>query len=267
VIDSSHLVAVDVGNSSVKLATLHRDSIRDHAIRHSSARWEQTVLEWVEELFEDEPIFWRLASVRRSAANQLSDAICDRVASPLIQFVTHQHVPMPIAVDHPDRLGIDRLLSAYAASRRFSLPAVVIDAGSAVTVDWISDTGSFCGGAILPGLGLQSRSLATETEALPQLQWDQPGSVSLPAKNTGDAIRGGILVGVSAAIDELIVRYRVIAQATSDQLEVVLTGGDAATISPHLRHNHRVIPNLVCRGLLDLPRSIGAPAGSAAGSS
>ncbi len=266
-IDSSHLVAVDVGNSSVKLATSHGDSIRDHAIRHSSPRWEQAVLEWVEDLFGDQPIFWRLASVRRSAANQLSDAICDRASSPLIQFVTHHHVPMPIAVDHPDRLGIDRLLSAYAASRRFGLPAVVIDAGSAVTVDWIDDSGSFCGGAILPGLGLQSRSLATETEALPQLQWDQPGSVSVPGKNTRDAIRGGILVGVSAAIDELIVRYRQTAQVGPDQLQVVVTGGDAATISPHLRHNHRVVPNLVCRGLLDLPRSIGASTGSISGSS
>lgn len=258
--ESSHLVAVDVGNSSVKLAACCGDSIQDHAIRHSSARWEQAVLDWVENLFGDRAISWRLASVRRSAANQLSDAICDRTTSPLIHFITHRHVPMPVLVDHPDRLGIDRLLSAYAASQRFSVPAVVIDAGSAVTVDWINEAGSFCGGAILPGLGLQSRSLATETEALPQLQWDQPRSVSVPAKNTGDAIRGGILVGVSAAIDELIVRYRQTAQVGPEQLQVVLTGGDAPTISPHLRHNHRVIPNLVCRGLLDLPRSIEAPA-------
>lgn len=251
------MVAIDVGNSSVKLAASTGDSIRDHAIRHSSPRWEESVLEWVTALFGDQPILWRLASVRRSTANQLSDAICERAASSSIQFVTHQHIPMPVAVDHPDRLGIDRLLSAYAASRRYKLPAVVVDAGSAVTVDWISDRGCFDGGAILPGLGLQARSLATETEALPQLQWDQPRPLLVPAKNTGDAIHGGILVGISAAIDELIVRYRQASQVHQDQLQVVVTGGDAPTISPLLRHNHLVVPNLVCRGLLDLPRSIG----------
>ncbi len=266
-IDSSHLVAVDVGNSSVKLAACRGDEVADHKIRHSSARWEQSVLDWVEDLFGDSPIYWRLASVRRSAANQLSDAICERTAQPTIQFVTHQHVPMQADVDHPDRLGIDRLLSAYAASRRFRLPAVVVDAGSAVTVDWISEAGSFSGGAILPGLGLQSRSLATDTEALPQLQWDQAGDLSLPAKNTGDAIRGGILLGVSAAIDALIDRYRRAVEVAPDRLQVVVTGGDGPTISPHLRHNHCVVPNLVCRGLLDLPRSIGIPSGSASGSS
>lgn len=254
---SVHLVAVDVGNSSVKLAAFCRDALQDHAICHRSPRWEQSVLDWVENLFGEVPVLWRLASVRRSTANQLSDAICGRVSSPSIQFVTHQDVPMPVEVDHPDRLGIDRLLSAYAASRRFNLPAVVVDAGSAVTVDWVSRQGSFCGGAILPGIGLQSRSLATETEALPQLQWEQPGMLSLPARNTADAIRGGILVGVSAAIDELISRYAQRERLVPDQFQVVVTGGDGLRISPHLRHNHHVVPNLVCRGLLDLPRSEG----------
>lgn len=254
--DSSHLVAVDVGNSSVKLAAWGEDALREHAIRHDSPRWDQAVLEWAVELFGDQPLLWRLASVRRSTANQLSDAICARGSQPLIEFITHQHVPMTLAVDHPDRLGIDRLLSAFAASRRFPLPLVVIDAGSAVTVDWIDHQGCFCGGAILPGLGLQSRALATETEALPQLQWDQPTPPTVPAKNTGDAMRGGILLGIAAAIDVLIVRYREAAQVAADQLTVVITGGDARTISPHLHHNHQVMPNLVCRGLLDLPRSI-----------
>ena len=255
-IESRQLVAVDVGNSSVKLAAAHGDVVHDHAIPHSSPRWEQSVLDWAQRIFGEHPIAWRMASVRRSAANQLSDAIYQRVAPTQIQFVTHRHVPMPVAVDHPDRLGIDRLLSAFAASRRARMPAVVIDAGSAVTVDWVSGSGEFGGGAILPGLGLQSRSLSTETEALPQLQWDDPRPFRLPARNTADAIRAGILVGLSAAIDELIERYGANAEAASEPPSVFLTGGDASTISSHLRHNHQVVPNLVCRGLLELTRSL-----------
>ena len=57
-------------------------------------------------------------------------------------------------------------------AERLALPAVVIDAGSAITVDWISADGRFGGGAILPGLDLQSRALARGTEALPQIHWE-----------------------------------------------------------------------------------------------
>lgn len=255
-IEPRQLVAVDVGNSSIKLAAAHGDVVHDHAIPHSSPRWEQSVLDWALGIFGEHPGAWRMASVRRSTANQLSDAIYQRSVQTQIQFVTHHHVPMPVVVDHPDRLGIDRLLSAFAASRRAPMPAVVIDAGSAVTVDWVSASGEFCGGAILPGLGLQSRSLSTETEALPQLQWDDPRPFRVPARNTADAIRAGILVGLSAAIDELIDRYEANAEAASNPPCVFLTGGDASTISSHLRHNHQVVPNLVCRGLLELPRSL-----------
>jgi type III pantothenate kinase len=256
---SSQVIAVDVGNSSVKLATFAQGSVREHAIRHSCDHWEGMVLDWVHDLHGNHPrIVWRIASVRRSAAHQLSDAICLQSQNSVIEFVSHQHVPMPTEVDHPERLGIDRLLSAYAASRRLPLPAVVVDAGSAVTVDWVSAAGIFCGGAILPGLALQARSLATETEALPQLQWSQNHAFSLPGKNTGDAIRGGILLGIAAAVDDLIIRYRQTDTSSSPAAHVALTGGDASTISPFVRHPHQVFPNLVCRGLLELPRSLGS---------
>lgn len=263
--DFEQVVAIDVGNSSIKLATNDRGTLLQHSISHQSENWEQEVLDWVDGLSRPDSIHWRIASVRPSAANHLVQtigkraigkrAIGKRVAEPSIEFITHHRIPMPITVDHPDRLGIDRLLSAYAASRRFGLPAVVIDAGSAVTVDWVGETGSFAGGAIFPGLALQARSLANGTEALHEIRWNQESLVAVPAKNTSDAMLAGILLGVSAAIDALIDRYCQTARLDPDNIRVVMTGGDGPTLSPHLRHNHQVFPNLVCRGLLDLPRS------------
>jgi type III pantothenate kinase len=147
------------------------------------------------------------------------------------------------------------LLSAFAATSRHDPPAVIIDAGSAVTVDWVCGRRRFCGGAILPGLDLQSRALASGTEALPEIRWGGDHPIRLPAKNTEDAIRSGILAGMSASIDALIERYREAAGLAAKEIRVVLTGGDGPAISPHLRHIHQLAPNLVCRGLLDLPRS------------
>jgi type III pantothenate kinase len=249
------VVAVDVGNSAVKIAVRREQSIVDHSIRIGSARWEQAAIEWVRDQLGCNQTGWRIASVHRSAAIQLENAICDSYADASIHLVTRHDVPMRVDVDHPDQLGIDRLLNAYAARTRIDTPAVVIDAGSAVTVDWVSEAGHFCGGAILPGLGLQAKALATGTDVLPEIEWTGESAIQLPGKNTADAIRSGILAGTAAGVDGLIERYRNIAGVKAGEVPVVLTGGDGPRISPHLRHLHQIMPNLVCRGLLDLPRS------------
>ncbi|MFK8112119.1 MAG: type III pantothenate kinase [Rubripirellula sp.] len=247
------IVAVDVGNSAVKLAVQSDDLIIDHSIRIGSSGWELSVIGWVRDHLGCRDTHWRIASVHRPAALQLEAAIRKPDQGATIQQIYHQDVPMKIEVDQPDRLGIDRLLSAYAASNLVDAPLVVIDAGSAVTVDWVNQAGDFCGGAILPGLGLQSRALVMGTDALPEVEWSAGQSLSLPAKNTSDAIRGGIVIGMSASIDGLVDRYCEAAEVSLDKAHVVMTGGDAVTLSPHLRHPHEVRCNLVCRGLLDLP--------------
>ncbi len=250
------MVAIDVGNSAVKVAVYDGDTVIDHAIRIGPIGWEEAAIDWVRRQLGDENTSWRIASVHQTAAEQLGCAIGKSIPDALIELVTRHEVPMQANVDHPDRLGIDRLLSAYAATNRLDPPIVVVDAGSAVTVDWVDAQGHFSGGAILPGLGLQSRSLQRETEALPQIEWSGDTELRFPAKNTTDAIRSGILIGVSAAVDELVRRYCDAAGAKPGSFQVALTGGDAAALSPYLQHSHQVIPNLVCRGLLDLPRSL-----------
>lgn len=250
------MVAIDVGNSAVKIAVLIDDSVIDHSIRIGPRGWEQLAVNWAQLQLQEDNTLWRVASVHQTAAGQLDRAIRKSNSDAIIELIGQRDIPMHANVDHPDKLGIDRLLSAYAALNRFGPPVVVVDAGSAVTVDWVDGGGQFCGGAILPGLGLQSRSLQRETEALPQLQWEHDTEVRLPAKNTIDAIRNGILIGTSAAIDELIRRYRDTAGAKLSDVQVAVTGGDAAALSQNLRHAHQVVPNLVCRGLLDLPRSL-----------
>jgi type III pantothenate kinase len=254
-VSSDCLVAVDVGNSAVKLAVQRESSIIDHSIRIGASGWELSVIGWVRDQLGCRDTLWRIASVHRSATSQLEAAIRKSNQGAVISLVGYRDVPMMVEVDQPDRLGIDRLLGAYAACNRFGSPLVVIDAGSAITVDWVSQERHFCGGAILPGLLLQSRALVMGTDALPQVELASSNPLQLPAKNTTEAIRGGIVAGVCAGIDGLIGRYCETARLPSDRVIVVMTGGDAPTLSPHLRHSHQVCSNLVCRGLLDLPKS------------
>lgn len=247
------VVAVDVGNSSIKLAIESGDQILDHAVSHVESDWPSRVTQWAQANSATEEVDWVIASVRSSTANQLIQHL-QNVTSHRSQRVTRADVPMQVITDTPDELGIDRLLAAFAATQMAQPPLVVVDAGSAMTVDWVDDQHRFAGGAILPGLYLQAAALHHHTEALPHVGPQLHESFVIPGKNTVEAIRGGIIAGAAAAVDALINRYRR-AAGLNAPCSVVLTGGQAPLIAPHLEQKHVLQPNLVCRGLLKLPRS------------
>lgn len=260
------LVAVDVGNSAIKMRALTASpdgseraegtSFHDHSIRIDQPDWQSAVLDWVRQRIGCHSAEYRIASVHRAAAEQLERAIADSDRRASIDRVTHHRVPMRARVDFPDRLGIDRLVGAYAARRMYSSPLVVVDAGSAVTIDWVDPAGDFCGGAILPGVRLQLRSLASGTDALPEIDRLADAAPRLPGKNTSDAMRLGVTTGISATIDRMFEEYRSSLGGEAGSIDLVLTGGDSQLISPLLTHSHHLVENLVCRGLLDLPRSM-----------
>lgn len=211
---------------------------------------------------------WWVASVHRDAARRFRDATAASGIDPaVLRIVTRADVPMPADVDFPDRLGIDRLVGAWGAFVEFRSPLIVVDIGSAVTVDHVTGDGRFAGGAIMPGITLQIAGLARGTDALPAVTWERARSAPLsetyadsqasrcvPGKTTEDAIRLGILAGIAGGIEKAVRIYRdaIRGTETARRLQVVVTGGDSERIRPSLdvAHHHR--PDLVCRALLDL---------------
>ncbi len=113
-------------------------------------------------------------------------------------------LPLEVRLEYPDRAGIDRLLNAVAVNSRRTpgVPAVVVDAGSAVTVDWIDDTGAFCGGAILPGLRLMVQALHDYTALLPRIELHTVPPPR-PGASTTAALEVGVFWSVAAAIRTL----------------------------------------------------------------
>jgi len=251
---TSTSIAVDIGNSVIKLALKTADTIDVQSVLIEGDTWPETVVRWVESKAVEQDVVWRIASVHAQATKQLTDHLNTIAPAANVHVVTWHDIPMKPEVDEPDRLGIDRLISAYAASLHFEPPLIVVDAGSAITVDWVGSDRRFHGGAILPGLSMQFGVLAAGTASLPQIDWTncQP---KFPAKNTKDAIFSGVLMGATAGIDRLIMHYCQCVKVSPEAVPVVLTGGNAPVVSPHLRHNHERIDNLVCRGLLRLRRS------------
>jgi type III pantothenate kinase len=150
----------------------------------------------------------------------------------------------------PAQLGADRWASLCAARRRsladdlFPPACVVVNAGTAVTVDALDGDGVFRGGCILPGLRLMLKALADNTAALKL----PPGEMRPFPDNTADALYSGAMNAICGAIE--LMRRRVDPRA--EQIRCYLAGGSAAEIAPHLNRPVEVVDNLVLEGVLAL---------------
>ncbi len=155
-------------------------------------------------------------------------------------------VPPPIEnrSDAPEAVGADRLANATAAYDEFHRACVIVDAGTAVTVDAVSADGAFLGGAILPGIALWARALARGPALLPELSVKGPGPAI--GRSTPSAISSGTLRGLAGAVDRLTAD---IAEELGGSEHIVLTGGDAPHLAGLCRTRMHVRPNLTLAGL------------------
>jgi type III pantothenate kinase len=143
----------------------------------------------------------------------------------------------------PAQLGTDRWAALIGARARCSGPCIVVNAGTAVTVDALTAEGVFLGGLILPGLELMARSLAAGTADLPL----QPGRFRQFPTNSMDAIGSGALQAVAGAVDRM--SQNVVA-AQHAQPQLVLSGGAAEVIGRILARPYILAPGLVLEGLV-----------------
>jgi len=162
-------------------------------------------------------------------------------------------IPIESKVEFPETVGIDRLLNAFAANalRDENQSAIIVDNGTAMTVDLVDSSGVFCGGAILPGFELLARALHEYTALLPYIEIEEiENPIPFPVGNeTRSAIRSGLFWGQIGAVRELIERFETELQAKSDQPPLkFLTGGGAGLISKILK-DIQLEPYLALQGL------------------
>lgn len=158
-----------------------------------------------------------------------------------------QDVPAPIGnlYQPPDALGADRLADAVAAYIEFGSPSIIVDAGTAVTIDAVGgESPAFLGGSILPGLRLAANALARGTALLPDVDVSDTGSAL--AASTADAIRAGVVRGLAGAIDRLVAD---ITAQLGKPAPVILTGGDASRLCELCRTQTHLRPHLTLSGL------------------
>ncbi len=256
-LEKNVLLAIDVGNSRFKYG-LFIESF-DSKTNHLPLCSQKITMRI------DEPLLWddllanvpqeKWASIRSviAGANPVGiQRICDHWQKeiPAAQIVSQsKSLPITNGTKEPESVGIDRLLNGVAVNhiRPPETPAIIVDSGTATTVDLISSEGTFEGGAILPGFELSAFSLHHYTTLLPLLSMKELTSQqTFPyGQNTSAALQSGILWGQVGAVKELIFQIQ---STLSHQAAIYLTGGGATLIAPHLPSAQH-IPDLSLQGL------------------
>lgn len=143
----------------------------------------------------------------------------------------------------PAQLGADRWAALIGAWHLVQGPCAVVNVGTTMTVDALSGDGVFLGGCIVPGAGLMRAALARDTAQLPS----QEGKFAYFPDCTADAIASGTVNALAGAVERML---RNMEQSGEQSPIVVLSGGAAALVAPHLNARVEVVDNLVLEGLL-----------------
>ncbi len=191
---------------------------------------------------------WFICSVCRPATEVLVSWLGEHRSADRFQILNRTDFPITTEVDYPERVGADRLAAAVAANavREPHQPAIVVDAGTAITVDAISGNGVFLGGLIFPGRLMALKALAS-ADQLPSL--DSVDNSTVPeiiGKSTEQAIYGGVYWSQLGAIREIVSRLR--SEIGSDAV-LLTTGGAIGDMTSSIDPQARFLPGLVLTGV------------------
>ncbi|HEY2614839.1 MAG TPA: type III pantothenate kinase [Chthoniobacterales bacterium] len=153
-----------------------------------------------------------------------------------------------VGIDYPAprSIGADRLANAAAVAELYGYPAIVVDFGTAVTFDVVSERGDYVGGVIAPGLEAMTNFLYQRTALLPKLTLREPKRAI--GKTTREAMMSGAIFGYRGLVREILIRIRG-ENFPSRKPKVIATGGYAQLIAQKLREIEAVHANLTLEGL------------------
>ena len=234
---------VDIGNSRIKWLLLADDKISERGafqhLGHAPDTWGDQL--WAT-LQRPEQVI--IANV---AGNEVATALnqwLQQAWSLEAQFARTEQSRNGVinGYQQPEKLGVDRWM-ALIGSRSVTLQScVVIDCGTAATIDALNSDGQHLGGVILPGIRLMQDALYRNTDMAPQ----ESGEVVFLGTNTRDCIWGGTIHALAAAIDRISTEM---AAELDGEVCCLLAGGNANTLLPLLKHEYQLEPDLIFHGL------------------
>ena len=251
------LLVVDIGNTNITAGLVRAGTLVSTRRAGTEPRATPDELEVVLEglLRLDDAALADIAAIACASVVPSLTAALESVAArreqPLLVAAAGT-VPIAVRVDRPSEVGADRLVNALAAHRLYGTPAVVVDFGTATTLDCVASDGAYVGGAIAPGLELGLEALAARTAKLPRIELRAPDRAI--GRDTVSAMQAGTVFGYQALATGLLARVRrELADASgveTGEVKAILTGGlSSAPWARGIDGVDAIDPHLTLRGL------------------
>ncbi|MCO6428290.1 type III pantothenate kinase [Nitrosomonas communis] len=235
-----YLLAIDSGNTAIKWG-LHNGS--DWCERGITAQSQCVLLNQIwRELPEPSSIIISNVAGPLAEAALLNLLTIWKAIPQWISATTYQ-CGVRNYYSNPAQLGSDRWAALIAAWRMRQQGCLVVNAGTAMTIDTLSDGGEFLGGIILPGFALMKQALVNQTALLTL----QEGCFQDFPRTTSDAIHGGVIHALTGALDHM--HTLLSTKLGHDKLNCIISGGSAALLLPHIKIPTIMMDNLVLEGL------------------
>ncbi|MEE8575011.1 MAG: type III pantothenate kinase [Thermodesulfobacteriota bacterium] len=246
------MLAVDIGNTNIVIGLFEGEELIRHwriATRKRATTDEYAVT--LRNLFEAASLTG-VAEIDGAAISCVVPELSEVISSALGSIVKQKPVVVgpgiktgiPILTDDPREVGADRIVNAVAAYSIFKGAVIVVDFGTAVTVDYITSDGEYAGGAIAPGIGVSTGALFEMAAKLPRVDIAKPKSVL--GKSTVESMRAGIYYGFVSLVDGLVDRMK---GETSGEPIVIATGGLSSLIAAGCSSIDEVDEFLTLKGL------------------
>ena len=253
------LIAVDIGNARMKFgwfADGSTASTADHPVPEPDAVLQldgrrpafDRLAAWLNS-HSGGLLRWLIGSVNRPTTTRLLDWVREHRTADVARLLSSSDLALDVRGLEADMVGVDRLIDAVAANalRRPGRAAVVVDVGTAVTVDLVDADGAFRGGAILPGIAMSARALHEFTDLLPRLDMRDLGEPPpVLGRSTDDAMRAGLFWMAVGTIRELAAR---LVADQAEEPDLLISGGAGVAVADLLGPRARHVPHLTLGGI------------------
>ena len=245
------LLAIDIGNTNIVIGVIEDDVIRFEAriatdqVRTSDQYGVEikTVLE-AYGVSKDEIEDCIISSVVPPVFNSVKTGVIKVIGKQPMVVGPGLKTGLNINVDVPSQVGSDRIVIAVAALAEYKPPMILMDLGTATTIEVVEPGNMYLGGVIFPGVKISLDALTSRTAQLPGISLDKPKNII--GRNTVDCMRSGMMYGTAAMIDGIVER---IEEELGHKSTLIATGGLAQFITPLCKREIILERDLLLKGL------------------
>ena len=245
------LLAIDIGNTNIVIGVIEDDVIRFEArIATDQVRTSDQYGVEIKNVLEaygvskDEIEDCIISSVVPPVFNSVKTGVIKVIGKQPMVVGPGLKTGLNVNVDVPSQVGSDRIVIAVAALAEYKPPLVLMDLGTATTIEVVEPGNMYLGGIIFPGVKISLDALTSRAAQLPGISLDKPKNII--GRNTVDCMRSGMMYGTAAMIDGIVER---IEEELGHKSTLIATGGLAQFITPLCKHDIILERDLLLKGL------------------